>query len=98
ASAGKVGLGGTNTFGGTGVAVTVNTNFTLSIAVDENLGNAANRLVLNSSTLAIQHGASSDGTHAAVAVAANLVTSREIDITGPVTVFVDNMADAILTS
>lgn len=92
-NAGKVGLGGTNTFGGIGQGVIVNTNFTLSISRDVNLGNPANKLVLNSSTLAVEHGAASDGTNPAVAVAAVVNTAREIDISGNVTIFVGNQSD-----
>ena len=92
-NAGKVGLGGTNTFGGLGQAVVVKTNFTLSICRDGNLGNLANKLVLNSSTLAVEHGAASDGTSAAVPVAALVSTAREIDISGNVTIFVSDRSD-----
>ncbi len=92
-NAGKLGLGGTNTFGGLGQAIVVNTNFTLSICRDVNLGNLANKLVLNSGTLAVEHGAASDGTNAAVAVAAVVNTAREIDISGNAVVFVGNRSD-----
>jgi autotransporter-associated beta strand protein len=88
-----LGLGGTNTFGGAGQAVTVNTNFTLSICRDVNLGNLANKLVLDSGTLAVEHGAASDGTGPAVAVAAVVNTAREIDISGNATIFVGNQSD-----
>lgn len=92
-NAGKVGLGGTNIFGGIGQAVVVNTNFTLSISRDANLGHPANRLVLNHGILAVEHGAASDGTNAAVAVTAVVNTAREIDISGNVTIFVGNLSD-----
>jgi len=92
-NAGKLGLGGSNTFGGVGQAVVVNTNFTLSICRDANLGSPLNKLVLNRSTLAVEHGAASDGTNPAVAVAAVVNTAREIDISGNVTFFIGNRSD-----
>ncbi|HEX5221030.1 MAG TPA: autotransporter-associated beta strand repeat-containing protein [Verrucomicrobiae bacterium] len=92
-NAGKVGLGGTNTFGAVGQAVVVNTNFTLAISQDANLGHIANRLVLNSGILEVQHGASSDGTNAPVAVAADVVTTRRIELTGNSVINVMNQSD-----
>jgi autotransporter-associated beta strand protein len=92
-NAGKLGLGGSNTFGGIGQAVVVNTNFTLSISRDANLGHLNNKLVLKRSTLAVEHGAASDGTNAAVAVPGVVNTARGIDISGNVTFFVGNRSD-----
>lgn len=92
-NAGKVGLGGTNTFGGVGQAVVVNTNFTLAISQDANLGSPANLLILNSGILQVEHGASSDGTNASVAVAANVTTTRHIELTGKAIINVMNQSD-----
>lgn len=90
-NAGKQGLGGNNTFVGD---VTVEPEFTLSISQDANLGNSANALVLNSATLAVEHGAESNGAAAATAVAANVVTTRTIKISGSSTIDVGDVADA----
>ena len=105
ANAGKVGLGGVNTFIGN---VTVNQNFTLSISQDANLGDkgtlyggtgsinsgSGNALILNGGTLAIEDGAMFNPlTSATTAVAATFATSRPISLSGTSTIFVSNTND-----
>ena len=95
ANAGKVGLGGINTFGGAGDAVTIGTNFTVSISQDANLGDAANVLNINGGTLAIEDGANfNNGVN--TNVQATFATSRQINLSGASTILVSNTDDAVV--
>ncbi len=98
ASAGTLGLGGINTFGGAGQYVTVGKNMTLSISQDANLGQGyigqgsptgTNGLKINGGILEIADGISTSG-GVNTAVKADVTTNRSILLTGASTFSVLN--------